>query len=396
MTQAVHVVGVGMIPFTKPGASASYEVMGAQAARLALDDAGIAYAKVEQAYVGYVFGDSTAGQAAIYGVGLTGIPVINVNNNCATGSTALFLARQAVASGAADCVLALGFEQMVPGALKGTYTDRPSPLARFIDSLTETQGWAPAAPRAAQFFGGAARDYIQQFGIAPSTFARISVKARQHAARNPLAVFRQTVTLDEVLASPTVFDPLTRLQCCPPTCGAAAAIVCSADFARRHGLDRRVVIAAQAMTTDGESTFASHDLRKLVGADMAAAAAAKVYASAGIGPEDIDVVELHDCFTANELITYEALGLTAEGTAEQFILDGDNTYGGRVVTNPSGGLLSKGHPLGATGLAQCAELTWQLRGQADQRQVDGARLALQHNLGLGGACVVTLYQKVDA
>ena len=396
MTQAVHVVGVGMIPFTKPGASESYEVMGAKAARLALDDAGIDYAKVEQAYVGYVFGDSTAGQAAIYGVGLTGIPVINVNNNCSTGSTALFLARQAVASGAAECVLALGFEQMVPGALKGTYTDRPSPLARFIANATETQGWQPAAPRAAQFFGGAARDYIQQFGIAPSTFARISVKARQHAARNPLAVFRQTVTLDEVLASPTVFDPLTRLQCCPPTCGGAAAILCSADFARRHGLDRRVVIAAQAMTTDSESTFASRDMRKLVGADMAAAAAAKVYAAAGIGPEDVDVVELHDCFTANELITYEALGLTPEGTAEKFILDGDNTYGGRVVTNPSGGLLSKGHPLGATGLAQCAELTWQLRGQADQRQVDGARLALQHNLGLGGACVVTLYQKVDA
>jgi len=396
MTQAVHVVGVGMIPFTKPGASAAYTVMGAQAAQRALDDAGIAYGLVEQAYVGYVFGDSTAGQAAVYGVGLTGIPVINVNNNCATGSTALFLARQAVASGAADCVLALGFEQMVPGALKGTFTDRPSPLARFIDTMADDQGFDPALPRAAQFFGGAARDYILQHGIASSTFARISVKARQHAARNPLAVFRQTVTLDEVLASPTVFDPLTRLQCCPPTCGAAAAIVCSEDFARRHGLDCRVRIVAQAMTTDLPSTFASHDMRKLVGADMAAAAAAKVYAAAGIGPEDVDVVELHDCFTANELITYEALGLTPEGTAEKFILDGDNTYGGRVVTNPSGGLLSKGHPLGATGLAQCAELTWQLRGQAEQRQVDGARLALQHNLGLGGACVVTLYQKVDA
>jgi len=396
MTQAVHVVGVGMIPFTKPGASAAYTVMGAQAAQRALDDAGIAYGLVEQAYVGYVFGDSTAGQAAVYGVGLTGIPVINVNNNCATGSTALFLARQAVASGAADCVLALGFEQMVPGALKGTFTDRPSPLARFIDTMADDQGFDPALPRAAQFFGGAARDYILQHGIASSTFARISVKARQHAARNPLAVFRQTVTLDEVLASPTVFDPLTRLQCCPPTCGAAAAIVCSEDFARRHGLDCRVRIVAQAMTTDTPSTFASHDMRKLVGADMAAAAAAKVYAAVGIGPEDVDVVELHDCFTANELITYEALGLTPEGTAEKFILDGDNTYGGRVVTNPSGGLLSKGHPLGATGLAQCAELTWQLRGQAEQRQVDGARLALQHNLGLGGACVVTLYQKVDA
>ena len=396
MTQAVHVVGVGMIPFTKPGASEDYPERGAKAARIALTDAGIAYPLVDQAYVGYVFGDSTAGQAAVYGVGLTGIPIINVNNNCATGSTALFLARQAVASGAADCVLALGFDQMVAGPLKGGWADRPSPLRRFLDAMGSDQGVEPEAPRAAQFFGGAARAYMAEYGIAASTFARISVKARQHAARNPLAVFRQPVTLDEVMASPSVFDPLTRLQCCPPTCGAAAAIVCSEDFARKHGLDRRVRIAAQAMTTDGGSTFDSHDMRKLVGADMARAAAAKVYQAAGVGPEDIDVVELHDCFTANELISYESLGLTPDGTAEKFILDGDNTYGGRVVTNPSGGLLSKGHPLGATGLAQCAELTWQLRGQAEQRQVEGARWALQHNLGLGGACVVTLYERMDA
>ena len=396
MSRSVHVVGVGMIPFTKPGASEAYPQMGSRAARLALDDAGLDYARVEQAYVGYVFGDSTAGQAALYGVGLTGIPIVNVNNNCATGSTALFLARQAVASGAVECALALGFEQMVPGPLKGAWTDRPSPLATFIDTLTEDQGFDEAAPRAAQFFGGAARSYMAEHDIARSTFARISVKARQHAARNPLAVFRQTVTLDEVLAAPTVFDPLTRLQCCPPTCGAAAAVVCSEDFARRHGLDLRVRIAAQAMTTDGPTTFDSHDMRRLVGYDMAAAAARQVYEAAGVGPEDLDVVELHDCFTANELITYEALGLTAPGTAERFIVEGDNTYGGRVVTNPSGGLLSKGHPLGATGLAQCAELTWQLRGQAEQRQVEGARLALQHNLGLGGACVVTLFEAVDA
>ena len=396
MTQAVHVVGVGMIPFTKPGASEDYPEMGAKAARIALTDAGIAYPLVDQAYVGYVFGDSTAGQAAVYGVGLTGIPIINVNNNCATGSTALFLARQAVASGAADCVLALGFDQMVAGPLKGGWADRPSPLRRFLDAMGSAQVVEPEAPRAAQFFGGAARAYMAEYGIAAATFARISVKARQHAARNPLAVFRQPVTLDEVMASPSVFDPLTRLQCCPPTCGAAAAIVCSEDFARKHGLDRRVRIAAQAMTTDGGSTFDSHDMLKLVGADMARAAAAKVYQAAGVGPEDIDVVELHDCFTANELISYESLGLTPDGTAEKFILDGDNTYGGRVVTNPSGGLLSKGHPLGATGLAQCAELTWQLRGQAEQRQVEGARWALQHNLGLGGACVVTLYERMDA
>lgn len=392
MTRNVHVAGVGMIPFSKPGKSKPYMVMGERAARLALDDAGMPYDAVQQAYVSYVYGDSTAGQAAIYRVGLTGIPVFNLNNNCSSGSSALFLARQAVQSGAVECAIALGFEQMVPGALKGAYDDRPSPMARFAETMGELQGMDPNAPRAAQFFGGAGRDYIRQHGIRPDTFARISVKARQHAARNPLAVFRDTVTLDEVMAAPMVFEPLTRLQCCPPTCGAAAAILCSEDFARRHGLDMRVTIAAQAMTTDTPSTFAQRDMRQLVGYGMSRAAAAQVYEMAGIGPEDIDVVELHDCFTANELITYEALGLTSEGTAEKFILEGNNTYGGRVVTNPSGGLLSKGHPLGATGLAQCAELTWQLRGQADQRQVEGARLALQHNLGLGGACVVTLYR----
>ena len=395
MKRNVHVVGVGMIPFTKPGQSEPYPVMGARAARAALDDAGVDYRRVQQAYVGYVYGDSTSGQAAIYGVGLTGIPVFNLNNNCSTGSSALFLARQAVESGMVECALALGFEQMQPGALKSAWTDRPSPMDRFGDAMIALQGWDDAAPRAAQFFGGAGRDYIKQHGIRRDTFARISVKARQHAARNPLAVFRNTVTLDEVLASPIVFDPLTRLQCCPPTCGAAAAVVCSDEFARKHGLDQRVRIAAQAMTTDTPSTFDANDMRSVVGYDMSRAAAAQVYEAAGIGPDDLDVVELHDCFTANELITYEALGLTPEGTAEKFIVDGDNTYGGRVVTNPSGGLLSKGHPLGATGLAQCAELVWQLRGQAEQRQVEGARLALQHNLGLGGACVVTLYEKVQ-
>jgi acetyl-CoA acetyltransferase len=347
---------------------------------------------VQQAYVGYVFGDSTSGQTAIYGVGLTGIPVINVNNNCATGSTALYLARQAVESGAVECAIALGFEQMVPGALKGAYTDRPGPMERFARVMNDVQGFDDQAPRA-QFFGGAGRAYMKEFGIRPETFARISVKARQHAARNPFAVFRNTVTLEEVMASPKVFDPLTRLQCCPPTCGAAAAILCTEAFARKHGLDTRVAIAAQAMTTDRNSTFDEGDMRKVVGYDMTHAAATQVYERAGIGPGDVDVVELHDCFTANELITYEGLGLTPEGTAEKFILDGDNTYGGRVVTNPSGGLLSKGHPLGATGLAQCAELVWQLRGEAGDRQVAGARLALQHNLGLGGACVVTLYQR---
>jgi acetyl-CoA acyltransferase len=206
-------------------------------------------------------------------------------------------------------------------------------------------------------------------------------------------VFTAPVTAAEVLASPHIFGPLTRLQCCPPTCGAAAAVVVSEEFARAHGLRADVAVAAQAMTTDTPASFTG-DLMQLVGSDMTRSAARQVYEAAGVDPRDIPVVELHDCFTTNELISYEALGLTDEGTAEKFIADGDNTYGGRVVTNPSGGLLSKGHPLGATGLAQCAELVWQLRGEAGDRQVEGASLALQHNIGLGGAAVVTLYEKI--
>ncbi|MCW0190639.1 MAG: lipid-transfer protein [Rhodococcus sp.] len=393
MTRKVHVAGVGMIPFTKPGKSENYNVMGETAARAALDDAGIDYSLVQQAYAGYVYGDSTAGQAAVYGLGLTGIPVINVNNNCATGSSALFLARQAVASGTVECALAVGFEQMKPGALKRVWDDRPAPMFRFDDLMTEIQG-VHDGPRAAQMFGGAGLSHMEKYGTKPETFAKISVKARKHAANNPNAVFRDLLTEEQVLESPHIFGPLTRYQCCPPTCGAAAAVVCSEEFARKHGLAADVVIEAQALTTDTPSTFEDRDMMKVVGYDMTAAAAAQVYEAAGIGPEDVQVVELHDCFSANELITYEGLGLTPEGTAEKFILDGDNTYGGRVVTNPSGGLLSKGHPLGATGLAQCAELVWQLRGQAGKRQVEGARIGLQHNLGLGGACVVSIFKKV--
>jgi len=399
MSSRARVVGVGMIPFTTPSRTQPYDAMGEQAVRAALADAGVDYGLVQQAYAGYVYGDSTAGQAVFYRVGQTGIPVVNVNNNCSTGSSALWLARQAVESGAAECVVALGFEQMQRGALTAKWDDRPSPFARFDETAARARGPAPEAPMAARYFGGAGAAYAERYGTAPETFARISVKSRKHAAHNPYAVFREPVTVEEVLASPHIHGPLTRLQCCPPTCGAAAAVVTSEEFARRHGLDGSVAIAAQAMTTDTPSTFDESDMIKLVGYDMSRAAASQVYETAGVDPYDIGVVELHDCFTTNELLSYEALGLTPEGTAEKFVLDGDNTYGGRVVTNPSGGLLSKGHPLGATGLAQCAELVWQLRGQAEGRQVPGrrgagVRLALQHNIGLGGAAVVTLYEKV--
>jgi len=392
MTHVV-VAGVGMVPFSKPSAGAQYADMGSTAVKAALADAGVNYSQIQQAFAGWVYGDSTSGQAALYKVGLTGIPIINVNNNCSTGSTALFLARQAIESGAVDCVIAVGFEQMTPGALTAAFTDRRSPFAIFDEVSQSIQG-SSDAPVAAQYFGGAGRDHMERFGTKKETFAKISVKSRQHAANNPYSVFRDPVTVEQVMAAPEIFDPLTRLMCCPPTCGAAAAVLCSAEFAAKHGIDPSVVIRAQAMTTDTSSSFDSGDLRRLVGYDMTAAAANQVWESAGVGPEDIRIVELHDCFSTNELLSYEALGLTPEGTGEKFVEDGDNTYGGRVVTNPSGGLLSKGHPLGATGLAQCTELVWQLRGTAGPRQVDGVKLALQHNIGLGGAAVVTLYEKV--
>jgi acetyl-CoA acetyltransferase len=390
MSKKVTVAGVGMIPFTKPGASEPYNVMGEKAAAAAFQDAGLPYAAVEQIYVGYVYGDSTAGQAAVYGLGLSGVPIINVNNNCSTGSSALFLARQAVESGAVDCALALGFEEMRPGALGAVFNDRPSPMERQFKEMGKLQEYDKQAPGAAQLFGGAGREYAEKNGTRPETFAKITSKARAHAQHNPYALFREQLSVEQVLGSPHIYAHLTRFQCCPPTCGAAAAILCSQEFAKRHRIKVDVVIEAQAMVTDGPATF-DHSMIKLVGYDMAREASTRVYEKAGVGPDDVQVVELHDCFTSNELLTYEALGLTPSGTAEKFIWDGDNTYGGKYVTNPSGGLLSKGHPLGATGLAQCAELVWQLRGTAEKRQVPGVTHALQHNLGLGGACVVTLY-----
>lgn len=396
MQALVHVCGVGMAPFQKPGQSPSYLALGQHAVREALSDAGLDYAQLQQAFVGYVYGDSTAGQRVLYECGMNGLPVFNVNNNCATGSTALYLARQAVASGQADCVLALGFEQMRPGAIGSVYADRPTPFDRF-DEVTEALVRQPTLPLAIRYFGGAGLAHMQQYGTRLSTFARIRAKASRHAARNPLAVFRKVVSDEEVLASEVLWPGvMTRLMACPPTCGAAAAIVCSPIFAARHGLDRRVAIAGQALVTDHSDTFEGGDMRKLVGMSMTREAAKRVYEEASIGPEDLDVIELHDCFAQNELITYEGLGLCVDGEAERMVMNDDNTYGGKYVVNPSGGLLSKGHPLGATGLAQCFELVHQLRGSAGDRQVDRALVALQHNLGLGGACVVTAYRRMDA
>jgi acetyl-CoA acetyltransferase len=389
----VNVIGVGMTKFTTPKAGIPYSVMGKEAVADALKDSGVDYKQIQQAYTGWVYADSCAGEQVLYEFGMTGIPIFNVNNNCSTGSNALFLARQAVAAGIVECALALGFEQMTPGALGLTFPDRPFPMQKFFEKLFEFQPPKAGSAPAAMLFGGAGMEYQQKYGIKDEVFGQISVKARKHAQHNERAVFRDLLTLEEIMAAPHQYGPLTRFQCCPPTCGAAAAVVCSDEFAAKMGISNPVYIAAQALNSDFSSTFEGTSPMRIVGYDMTRDAADKVYEEAGLGPDDIDVVELHDCFTANELITYEGLRLTPEGTAEKFIADGDNTYGGKFVTNPSGGLLSKGHPLGATGLAQCAELTWQLRGQCGPRQVEGAKVGLQHNIGLGGCCVVTMYRK---
>ncbi|MGG0177211.1 lipid-transfer protein [Gottfriedia acidiceleris] len=385
------IIGVGMVKFTKPGLNEPYEMMAPKAIQHAINDAGIDFREIKQAFASYVYGDSTSGQASLYKVGMSGIPVINVNNNCSSGSTALYLARQAVESGVVDCALAFGFEEMQPGRLKSKWDDRTSPLKSFNERLDElVENNAPQG--AIKFFGEAGTTYIKKYGANPDIFAKVAVKTRNHALNNPYSIFDKPLTVEEVLNTPVIYPPyLTRLMACPPSCGAAAVIVCSEDFARKHGHEYAVEIVAQSLSTDTEESL--KDPINLVGADMTRRASSEVYEKAGIGPEDVDVVELHDCFTPNEVITYEGLGLCGEGEAESFINNGDNTYGGKYVVNPSGGLMSKGHPLGATGLAQCTELVWQLRGQANKRQVENAKIALQHNLGLGGAAVVTMYKR---
>jgi len=326
---------------------------------------------------------------------MTGIPILNVNNNCATGSSALYLAKTLIEGGTADCAIALGFERMSPGSLQTVFSDRANPLETFIGVMSELRDFEPV-PFAPQMFGNAGREHMEKYGTTQEQIAKIAYKNHLHSVNNPYSQFRDQYTLEQILKSPTIYYPLTKLQCCPTSNGAACAIVCSERYVKERGLeDQAVEILSMVMTTDFASTFADKSCIKIVGSDMTKAAAKKAYEQAGITATDVDVIELHDCFSANELITYEGLGLCKEGEAGKFIDSGNNTYGGKYVVNPSGGLISKGHPLGATGLAQCAELCWQLRDMAEKRQVKNATIALQHNLGLGGACVVGVYKKYN-
>jgi len=394
MGRKVYVVGVGMTKFEKPGSRQwDYPDMAKEAGQKALADAKIPYDAVEQVAVGYCYGDSTCGERAVYEIGLSGVPIYNVNNNCSTGSTALFMAKQLVEGGIVDCAMALGFEKMEKGSLGIKYTDRTIPMDKHMKAMVEKRGFAKA-PAAPQMFGNAGREHMEKYGTKPEVFAKIGYKNHKHSVNNPYSQFQDEYSLEDILNAPMVYEPLTKLQCCPTSDGGAAAILASEDFVEKHGLQAQAVeIAGMAMATDTPSSFSEKSDIKLVGWDMSRAAAQKAYEQSGLGPEDAQVVELHDCFSANELITYEALGLAPVGKGAELVNEGATTYGGRWVVNPSGGLISKGHPLGATGLAQCAELSWQLRGQAEKRQVPGAKVAIQHNIGLGGAAVVGVYRR---
>jgi acetyl-CoA acyltransferase len=391
-----YVIGVGMTKFAKPGTKdGDYPDWAEEAGTKALEDAGIAYASVQQAFAGYCYGDSTYGQRAIYGLGLTGIPVVNVNNNCSTGSSALFLARQAIKGGLVDCALAVGFEKMERGSLGMKYTDRTSAMDKHAARMFELRDPEPS-PFAPQMFGNAGRDHMDKYGSRPEHYAWIGWKNHKHSVNNPYAQFQTEYSLQEIKDAPMIHEPLTKLQCSPTSDGAAAVVLASERFVDEHDLwSQAIEIAGQAMVTDLPSTFDQDaDCIKIVGYDMSKQAARQAYEEAQLGPDDVQVIELHDCFSANELITYEALGLAEEGHGHELVDAQATTYGGSgPVVNPSGGLISKGHPLGATGLAQCSELTWQLRGAAGARQIEGARAALQHNIGLGGAAVVTVYKR---
>jgi sterol carrier protein 2 len=391
----VYVLGVGMTKFIKPRGKVDYTELGFEAGVKAMLDAQVNYDDIDMGVACYCYGDSTCGQRVFYQFGQTSIPIWNVNNNCSTGSTGLYLGRNMIAGGQADAVLVVGFEKMNPGSLQSYFQDRANPTGTFGEMMKATRG-ITNAPGAAQMFGNAGREYKEKYGATNEDFAEIARVNHEHSKRNPYSQFQDEYTLEQIMKSPMIHEPLTKLQCCPTSDGGAAAVLVSQSFldARPHLKEQAVLIAGQVLATDTESVF-SRSAIDLMGYGMNEYAAKVALAEAGVDVKDIKVAEVHDCFSANEMIVIDALGLSEKGKAHEMVRAGDITYGGKMVVNPSGGLISKGHPLGASGIAQCAELVWHLRGWANNRLVQGTTAALQHNLGLGGAVVVSVYKRAD-
>lgn len=390
-----YVLGVGMTKFIKPRGKVDYTELGFEAGIKAMLDAHINYDDVDQGVACYCYGDSTCGQRVFYQFGMTQIPIYNVNNNCSTGSTGLHLARNVISHGGADCILVVGFEKMMPGSLQSFWNDRSNPTGTTGEMMRVTRG-VTNAPGAAQMFGNAGREYMEKYGAKNEDFAEIARINHEHSQRNPYSQFKDVYTLEQIMKAPMIHEPLTKLQCCPTSDGGAAAVLVSQDFldARPHLKEQAILIAGQCLATDAPSLFSRSSI-DLMGFEMTKYAAQQAMKEANVTPDEVKVCELHDCFSANEMITIDSLGLCPPGKAHEMVRAGDITYGGKMVINPSGGLISKGHPLGASGIAQCAELVWHLRGWANNRLIPGTTVALQHNLGLGGAVVVTVYKRAD-
>ncbi|KAI5991290.1 thiolase-like protein [Pisolithus orientalis] len=358
------IVGCGCTAFIK---------MGLEAATKALLDAGITYDLIETAFVGHCYGDSTSGQRSLYNLGMTGIPITNVNNNCATGGTALYQVNNCVKSGLVECALALGFERMAPGSLGTHFPDRPSPLAPFHNKTQE----------------------LEQGMMAGTNFGPAS-KNHAHSMNNPYSQFRNGWTVQQVLDSPKITKQLTKFMCSPTSDGAACCIVASEAFVHAHKLEN------QAIEDYDPTSFESNSAMEVVGYSMTRRCADKVFVQGGFAPgkgrDEIGVLELHDCFAANELIMYPALGLCAPDAAHKMVDNGDNTYGGKYVVNPSGGLEAKGHPLGATGIGMNFYITraGPMQAKALFNTLDKrGKYGLTHNIGIGGAVVVSLLRRPE-
>jgi acetyl-CoA acetyltransferase len=380
----VFVVGIDMTKFQKAGTGPSVDLLGAQAALMALDDCGLTIQDMEALYCGNLGqANGMVGQRVLQQIGQTGIPVVNCSNACATGATAFREAWMAIKAGVYDLVLAVGVEKMGGGLLGGGGGGQGIPKEGLLGS-----GTMPAV------FAEAGMEHTRKYGTSFAQFAKVSVKNHHHSTMNPKSMYQIETPLETVMNAEMIAYPNTKLMCSVNVDGSAAAVLASEKKARELGLMKRAVrVKASVMTSDPWQE------RDLVMPDVNSCtrlAAKKAYETAGVSARDINLVELHDCFATAEILHYENLGLCGEGEAGKMIDTGEVALGGRVPVNVSGGLLSKGHPLGATGIANIYEVSTHLRGEAGKRQVPNARLGLTHVIGLGSACGIHILEKVSA
>jgi len=378
----VYVVGIDMIKFMKAGTGPSVEALGAQAALMALDDCGLKIQDMEALYCGNLGqAGGMVGQRVLQQIGQTGIPVVNCANACATGATAFREGWMAIKAGVYDVVLAVGVEVMGKGLLGGGGGGSGIPKEGLLGS-----GTMPAV------FAEAGMEHTKKYGTTFEQFAKVSVKNHHHSTMNPKAMYQIETPLEMVMNAEMIAYPNTKLMCSVNVDGAAAAVIASEKAAKQLGLMKRAVrVRASALTSD---PWQERDLIMPDVNTCTRLAAKKAYEMAGIGPEDINLVELHDCFATAEILHYENLGLCKDGEAGKMIDTGAVALGGKVPVNVSGGLLSKGHPLGATGIANIYEVCTHLRGEAGKRQVPNARFGMTHVIGLGSACAIHVLEKV--